>query len=109
MNVIKNRITRALGITLESSLYHQRKRGGPRRGPHQRGVIALPHSVNVRFSSDLKGALDTFCAQMEVERGIVVRDAVAFYLGMAEQEGVDLKDCPTTVRKRTYKRRDRPE
>ncbi len=102
VNIIKNRITRGLALEYKTSINHQAKRNfRRRRGSYKKGVTALPHSINFRVGDELKGKLDALCAELGVERGVIVRDALEVYVGIARQEGLAADNCPTTLRRKT--------
>jgi hypothetical protein len=101
MRIIETRITKALALTARTSV--PRQNANPdrrRRGAISRGSTEHMYPVSVRLSGDLKRALDRLCADLNVERGMILRDALKFYLGMAEQEGLTAERCPTTLKHR---------
>jgi hypothetical protein len=99
VNIILGRLTRALTLATQTSVYHQKQHEGRRRGSYKNGVSRYEEGVNVRMTSAMKQRLDGLCATMQVERGLVIRDAVEFYLGMAEQELGSLGSLETPVRR----------
>jgi len=98
MNIIRLRLEKTLRLAHSTSVHQQRRLGSRRRGSYMPGLDALPHRVTVCFSDKLKADLDALCTTLNIERGIVVRDAVAFYLAMAKDEFAANESIPTPVR-----------
>ncbi len=103
MSIIKGRLTRAVSVTLPTSVATRaRNPNSARRGSYTKGVSLFPHHVGFRLNDNLWLRLQALCAETRVERGVVIRDALNFYLGIAEQEGLKVSDVPTVIRKRAY-------
>jgi hypothetical protein len=98
MNIIRLRLEKTLRLAHPTSVHQQRRLGSRRRGSYTPGLDALPHRVTVCFSNQLKADLDALCTALNIERGIVVRDALAFYLAMAKDEFAANESLPTPVR-----------
>jgi len=99
MQIIAADLERALRLTDKRCVKQQAHRKGRRRQSIKRGVHEKKLSVTVRMEPDLKRRLDAIADRQNIALGVVLRCAVDFYLGMAEQEGVRL--VPTTARKKT--------
>lgn len=98
MNVVRLRIEKALRLAYATSRYAQnRDTSRKRRGTYKRGVIAFPHSIHTKLSDELKERLDRLCALHNIERGVVIRDALTLWLDVVEKEPDD--PIPTTISK----------
>jgi predicted transcriptional regulator len=101
MNIIERRLTKSLALQYKTSIDEQnRKQPRRRRASYKKGVAALPHSIKFRAGDRLKEDLDALCEDVGIERGIVIREALEFYIGMARQEGIGAGSCPTTEGKK---------
>lgn len=100
MNIIQLRIEKALTLKRESSVYHQKKLRSRRRATYERGVVRLPDALRFRITDELKARLETLCQALHVERGLVIRDALEMYLGIAEIEMKEVPIIHTRVRRK---------
>jgi hypothetical protein len=108
MNIIRVRLEKALALTQDRSVYNQTVRGGRRRGSYRNGVHALPLHMTTRMTQQMMNRLDALCARLNCERGMIVRDALEFYLGMAEAEFAEHGDSnpvPTRKKREPYGKR----
>lgn len=111
LSIIRTRLTRALRLNTERSIKQQRL--NPTRPRRQSYIRGTDNRVVTSFScpKGLLARLDKLCKQLVVQRGVVVRDALEFYLGIAEQEieemyplvGHDI--IPTTLAQPTVKKK----
>ena len=102
MQIIAGRLERMVRVKYKTSIDAQNRDQNPnrRRKPtYQRGVVAMSAVIAAKIPPELLARLDALCTAQRVKRSVVIRDALDFYLGMAEQEGVRL--VPTTARKKT--------
>jgi hypothetical protein len=85
MNIIQRRIEKALRLLYPTSIYHQTT-AGRRRGSYRRGVARLPHIVGVKVTTDTLERLGELARVLNVERGLIIRDALEMYLSIADTE-----------------------
>lgn len=89
MNIIQRRIARVFKLKDPYSERRRTERGKRKRISNDRNGVELYLPVSVRLSGPQISKLDSLCSKLNVERGPVMRDAIEFYLGMAEQEAWD--------------------
>lgn len=100
MKIIENHLEKALRVTTDTYVKQQGRRGARRRGGNSKGVVVHSKWVGVRIPPDLYEHLEYVCDKVQIERATLIRAALEFYLGMAEQEGLTqpTKRVPTKLR-----------
>lgn len=96
LNIIRRRIAKILQLKGpfrpgRSEEYNSKRR----RGTFTRGATDLPIVVNTRLTQELSDRLESLCTKLRVQKGPIIRDALDFYLGMAEQEVLDIDPVTT--------------
>lgn len=87
MNIIRRRLAKALRLNEAKSQYMQRRNPErKRKAMSVRGTRLLTAHLSVMISPELLARLDELCGQFTVQRGVVIRDALDFYLNMAAKE-----------------------
>lgn len=95
--IFKKRLARSLGLSCPKAI--KRLKASPdskRRAGFTRGAPpVLVRPVNVKLTEKDFQRLETICSRLRVQRGVIIRDALEFYLGMVEQEVLELD--PVTI------------
>lgn len=91
LSIIERRLVKLLKLNNYTSKFNRAKKPGTvRRSSYSRGSGARELTESAHFLMDTKLALRllSFCELHQVAKGLVLRDALDFYLGIAEQEGI---------------------
>lgn len=87
MNIIRRRLAKALQLHGAQSQYAQKRNPDrKRKAMSPRGERLLTKHLSIMVSEEQLAALDKVCDRFVVQRGVVIRDALDFYIGMANQE-----------------------
>ena len=108
MDIIRLRLAKALRLNSKNSVYAQyRNPERKRKAGSKKGMRTLTKHLSIMMTPEGLQALDELCDRYTVQRGVVIRDALDFYLGMAAQEarevgplrGIDALPTPLAVGK----------
>ena len=86
MNIVRLRLERALKARFATTVAQRERTGRRRRSSYKRGEATLVHKMEIRIDTATKLKLEAMCKHLNSERGVIVRDAIAMYLGIAEGE-----------------------
>ena len=104
--IIQTRLLNLLKLENYSSKYNRKHHPDTvRRSTYKRGAGArvMTEAMHFRTNTTLAKRLTTFCDLHHIAKGLVLRDALEFYLGIAEQEGIPfLSDRVTSGAKRRH-------
>lgn len=91
LNLIRNRLARALILHGEKSKYAQRRNPDrKRKASFTRGSSKLTVHLSFLCAPEQAIRLLALCEKYKVQKGVVIRDALDFYLGIAEGEYEDV-------------------
>lgn len=103
MDIIRQRLVKAIKVTNKSSKYYRRSMTKNRRlrGSNKQELCDKMH---IAIQIDLKEKVDELAKVLGVTRSIIFREAIRMYIWMAEQEkllsktlGEELKVTPTQL------------
>lgn len=87
MNIIRSRLAKAIRVYHPTTLNVQKRHPDRlRQVSHIKGVVSLPIKLNFMVSEDQNKRLNQLADDLRIKRGVLLRDALDFYLGMARQE-----------------------
>ena len=89
-NIIRKRLAKQLALNGDKSKYAQyRNPTRKRKSGYKKGVRRLSQTRAVMLTVELDNRLTLVCEKFLVQRGAVIRDALEFYLDLAEPEMAD--------------------
>lgn len=91
LNIIRMRLAKALQLNHKTSLYFQKRNPDMRRrASYKNGENNLPIRRSFTMSIELDTRLEDICDRYKIQRGVILRDALDFYLGVAAEEYKDI-------------------